>query len=232
MSSKLPHDLLQDASYHITYRLKGSLPHGEMSRISQRRSNRRAQLEAEALYFPQAKREAFLQMGFRKIDRYYEVAIDRALHATGKERYHLAQPGIAGAVLQSWQWLHERREITLQAVCVMGNHVHVVLTMGASEAEIPLGDLLRRHKTFTARVANRFLDRRNQPFWEAGYFDRRIRKGNFMRAVWYVLNNPVAAGLCTDWEDWPHTWTHPELRPMFTGRIERAEGLRPDLMSR
>ena len=36
-----------------------------------------------------------------------------------------------------------------------------------------------------------------------------------MRVMWYVVNNPVKAGLVNRWSDWPYTWVHPEYVRLF-----------------
>ena len=130
---------------------------------------------------------------------------------------------MAAIVIESWKFLHARRDVLVYAVCVMGNHVHVVLSGSAGSPDVSLGPIMENHKGYTARMANRKLARTGKTFWESGYFDRRIRQGRFMRVMWYVVRNPVSAGLVRQWEDWPATWVHPEYAPMFTGRLPVGE---------
>ncbi len=89
----------------------------------------------------------------------------------------------------------------LYAWCVMPNHVHAVLEpLGAWK----LAQILHSWKSFTAHEANRLLKRSGE-FWQREYYDRMLRDGReFLRAVEYVGNNPLKAGL----RDWPWAWTY------------------------
>jgi len=33
--------------------------------------------------------------------------------------------------------------------------------------------------------------------------------------MWYVLNNPVKAGLVKNWKDWPATYLNPDFDLLF-----------------
>jgi putative transposase len=42
--------------------------------------------------------------------------------------------------------------------------------------------------------------------WQRDFFEHRLRNDEyFEEKVDYVLQNPVRAGLATDWRDWPLT---------------------------
>ena len=57
-------------------------------------------------------------------------------------------------------------------------------------------------KGATAKEANLLLGRTGS-FWMRDYFDRYIRDAeHFRKAVRYIENNPVKAGLCDRAEDW------------------------------
>ena len=68
---------------------------------------------------------------------------------------------------------------------------------------------MRRHKTFTARECNLLRQTSGKPFWAAKYFDRTVRQGKWLIAMWYVLNNPVKAGMVADWQQWGGTYVNP-----------------------
>ena len=82
----------------------------------------------------------------------------------------------------------------------MPNHVHVLVEQRKG---FPLAEIVKSWKAYTARWANEILGH-SGPFWMRDYHDRRIRDQRHMnRAVAYVRNNPVKAGLCERAEDWP-----------------------------
>jgi REP element-mobilizing transposase RayT len=46
--------------------------------------------------------------------------------------------------------------------------------------------------------------------WQPGYFDHRVRPGEQLALKHgYIVNNPVAKGLCVHADDWPHRYDAP-----------------------
>jgi REP element-mobilizing transposase RayT len=88
----------------------------------------------------------------------------------------------------------------LLAWVVMPNHVHVLIEMAPGHR---LPDIVHSWKSFTAKAANRILGR-SGALWQPEYFDRYIRNpDHFDRAVHYIHENPVKAGLALQAEEWP-----------------------------
>jgi REP element-mobilizing transposase RayT len=80
----------------------------------------------------------------------------------------------------------------LFAWCVMPNHVHVVVKP-LPGYELP--QILHSWKSFTAKEANKRLNRTGE-FWQPEPYDHLIRdEADFIHAVNYVLRNPEMAGL-------------------------------------
>ena len=76
--------------------------------------------------------------------------------------------------------------------------------------EYALSNILRKLKWNTALRANRALGR-SGAFWHAESYDHVVRNGaELYRTIWYVLNNPVNAGLCKHWRDWDWTYVREE----------------------
>ncbi len=87
----------------------------------------------------------------------------------------------------------------LLAWVVMPNHVHVLIE---ALGEWSLARILQSWKGGTARQANLVLGRQGG-LWAREYYDRYIRDENHLqRAVLYVHNNPVKAGLVSDPREW------------------------------
>ena len=175
------------------------------------------QLERKIAQTPKRYQAEAERAGRWDIQAKYEMLTDHALHDGQAGPFYLQRPAITKLVLDSWHFLHHTQAVFLCAVCVMGNHVHVVLSNGLGKEDTCFGTIVKRHKTYTSLRANQLLNRTGKPFWEKTYFDRRVRHGKFVRVMWYVLNNPVKSGLVSRWWDWPGTWVHPEYLPMFTG---------------
>ncbi len=106
----------------------------------------------------------------------------------------------------------------LHAWVVMPNHVHVLLT---PSAQYNLSQIVFSWKSFTARTANKMLQR-SGAFWQQDYFDRFIRNENhFYETISYIENNPVKAGLCAVRTDWEYTSANSrEFLPPWTPPLE------------
>jgi len=74
----------------------------------------------------------------------------------------------------------------------MPNHVHLLVT-----PRVPLPKLARPLKGYTAREANRILNRTGEAFWQGESYDHWVRSTEeWVRIARYVVeNNPVTAGL-------------------------------------
>jgi len=105
----------------------------------------------------------------------------------------------------------------------MSNHVHAVFAPFLIAAELresrsfrsvsflsenpPLDVIMKSLKGYTAWEANRVLGRKGT-FWEQESYDHVVRDdAEFHRIINYVLNNPVKAGLVSDWRQWK--WSLP-----------------------
>ena len=128
---------------------------------------------------------------------------------------HLRDSKVANIVIDALLNYHRSGEIFLYAVCVMSNHVHLVVGPTDDQESLDLAAFMRLHKGYTAYQVNKILGTTGIAFWERNYFDRVVRNGKFATVMWYVLNNPVKAGLAADWRDWPHTWLNPDFNSLF-----------------
>ena len=178
-------------THTVTFRLHDSVPATAIRRW-------RAEAEQDPTLRSDPERAAALD---RRIRRYE----DRGFGACWMRR-----PDIAAIVCRGL--LHfDGIRYELHEWCVMPNHVHVLLSLGA---EMPIGGIVRNWKGYTAHRANRLLKRRG-PFWMGDYHDRFIRDGDhYDYAVRTIRRNPVMAGLCERPEDWP--WSSCSKHPGYT----------------
>jgi REP element-mobilizing transposase RayT len=132
----------------------------------------------------------------RKIEAY----IDR-----GYGDCSLREPRIA-QIVQDNLWHHDGLKYRLLAWCIMPNHVHTLIELG----QTPLGEILKSWKGYTAKEANRLLQRAGT-FWEEDYFDHYIRdEKHFRQVVRYIEANPVKARLVRAPEEW--SWSSARYR--------------------
>ena len=92
----------------------------------------------------------------------------------------------------------------LHALCVMSNHIHIVLT--DPKGELPrFMAWLNRHSAVCLQI----LRRRAGPIWEAGEKYSAVALTTptaVYRKLVYTVTNPVEAGLVRSHRDWPGLW--------------------------
>ena len=97
-----------------------------------------------------------------------------------------------------------RHGVSVGAYCVMPDHVHILVMTGSQGGDITWWVRVVKRETARA-VGVRALFQRS--FW-----DRHARSDeDTTTIVEYLLGNPVRAGLCVGWHDWPWSWScdHP-----------------------
>lgn len=189
----LPHCDFPDLIQLVTFRLADSMP-----------ESRRG--EWEHLLKIEDVRERRTQL---------EGYLDRGVGAC-----HLRDPRIAKLCEDALLFFHGQR-YELRAWCIMPNHVHVLVHV----RNWPLWKMVQQWKVNSAMKARKLLsaerraparldDKPVQPvpsrgsalqgFWQREYWDTFMRdEAQERRAVHYVENNPVKAGLCKTPADWP-----------------------------
>ena len=110
----------------------------------------------------------------------------------------LRRPEIATLAESAVRHFHGQR-YQLLAWVVMPNHIHAAVRT----QEVPLAQVLQSWKRFIGREANKLL-RRDGSFWEREYWDTYMRDEEQLgRAVRYIEQNPVKAGLVKQARNWP-----------------------------
>jgi superfamily II DNA or RNA helicase/REP element-mobilizing transposase RayT len=130
---------------------------------------------------------------------------------TGHGECWLSNPSIAQLVQDTL--LHfDGDRYRMLAWVIMPNHVHVVVETLSGTT---LAQTVRSWKNFTAREANKFLQRTGQ-FWQHDYFDRAPRdEQELYNIIDYIHNNPVKAGLVARAEDYPWSSASGDLRTLL-----------------
>ena len=200
----LPHWQPEGTTLFITCRLAGSLPRAVIAELQAERERQNAVL-ARIDDAQERRKQTYLE------DRRAFGRWDKVLDCASDTPRWLSDPRVAEIVVEA---LHYRdgRVYDLLAFCLMPNHMHLVVTLLArcDGAYYVLHRILQSLKRHTARQANRILDRRG-PFWQAESYDHVVSDADELaRIVRYVINNPVKAGLVSEWESWP--WTYCKMR--------------------
>jgi putative transposase len=131
---------------------------------------------------------------------------DRLLDRGGNGEHWLKDSRLANIVVQALHHFADDR-YRLWAFTVMSNHVHVVLTLNEGES---LWRVLHSIKSFTAHECNAVLRRRGA-FWQHESYDHVVREYEFGKIIFYVLRNPVKAGLVSSIRAWPYSYVNSSL---------------------
>lgn len=152
--------------------------------------------------FDSAKTEYFTAL------QKYRLAYDKLLHKAKAPPISLSKSAnrkILEEALHFW----EGKRLKSHAWCIMSNHFHWVLTVFETNEKnevVYLQDILHSVKQFTAKKIN-IAENTSGQFWARESFETTIKNNeHFDKVVNYVINNPVSAGLVTDWKEWPGTW--------------------------
>lgn len=218
---KLPHWQPPEGTFFITDRLYGSIPKPVIERL-------KSEYQA-ALHELEQEHSASLDLVARSMSietrqtlegvlhrKQYDAAkrhfqrFDDFLDSNLNEPHWLKDPALAKFNLENYHH-YAGRYFTLWACCIMANHVHLLITLNPG-API-LWKVMQDMKKYSGRKCNGLLGRSGS-FWESESYDHLVREyspGEFERILWYILNNPVKAGLVQAWQDWPFSYCHPDF---------------------
>jgi putative transposase len=107
--------------------------------------------------------------------------------------------------------------LAIDAVVVLPDHLHVVMTRPSGDAEFSsrLSLIKRRFTTNVAKIGVSIQRHRNgeHALWQRRFWEHTIRDDNdFERHVDYIHFNPVKHGLVRRVRDWPHSSFHRYVR--------------------
>jgi putative transposase len=188
----LPHYQPPGATLFITFRLAGSLPKEIIQRLEV--DKRLEQLKLDRIPESKARDNAAYKAQKRLFNK-WDAELDAAEHSP----HWLSEPGVAGLVCAAMHY-RDAKVYTLEAYCVMPNHVHLVCTPLTDNGEVfPLSKILHSLKGYTARQANLALGLEGE-FWQHESYDHVVRdNAELPRIIEYVLMNPIRAGLAPKW---------------------------------
>jgi REP element-mobilizing transposase RayT len=100
----------------------------------------------------------------------------------------------------------ERYGVLIHAVCVMSNHVHLVVT----DPRAALPDFTHLLDGVVAKALNGFFERKEN-FWAPSSYNavELIEPEDVVEKVAYTLANPASAGLVEHGRQWPGVWSDP-----------------------
>jgi len=115
------------------------------------------------------------------------------------------------------QAIRHAHPFTIDAIVVLPDHLHAVMTLPVGDAGYPKRwMLIKRRFTDGLVKSGALLHRRSDGgyiVWQRRFWEHTIRnKSDFERHVDYVHFNPVKHGLVNRVRDWPHSSFHRYVR--------------------
>ena len=194
----LPHIYPPDAAFFITFRLKNSIPQKVLFKMKEEQELKIAEITKSKLSEIE-KEEAIAAEKKRFFARY-----DKALEKYATDDDFLKIPEIAQIVADK---MHEydKKLYDLIAYCVMSNHVHILFTTHNYE-KANISYIMNLIKGGSAYLCNKALNRKGD-FWQVESYDHYVRnQREFTNIEYYIIENPVKAGLVEDWQQWKFTY--------------------------
>lgn len=128
---------------------------------------------------------------------------------------------LLGFVVRKWNW-------ECLAYCLMTNHVHLLIRT----PEPTMGRGMHHLHSFYASDFNTKYERVGHLFQDRYGSNRIWTPSRLDRAVDYIVENPVKAGLCSDPADWPwssHAVLAADDAPQWLSRPARVQAVRTAL---
>ena len=152
--------------------------------------------------------------------------MDNYLDTTLVGTHHLKAADV-GDIIQSKLKSFDEQYYWLVAYTVMSNHVHVLLDTYcqlaklspdahiSNENYVPYEKFMQLIKGNASFTINQLLGGKGR-LWQHESYDHLVRnEEEFRNIIWYILNNPVKAGLVENWMDYPMTYFRPEYASLF-----------------
>jgi hypothetical protein len=147
------------------------------------------------------------------------AAVDRLLDEARAGPVYLGQPRIADMVVEVlFHTVDVLQLCSMHAFVVMPNHIHLLAT-----PNVPLSQLVKSIKGFTAKRANEMLRLTGKPFWQGESYDHLVRDASSAEKIRrYIEQNPARAGLAKAAEE--YRWSS---AGWLTGRSAAGQEARP-----
>lgn len=203
----LPHFQQPGQAYFVTWSLKDAIPPKSLDDYSNQLRTIVSNLRISKDNNDDENTIAVLKMQYSTIRRKYIKAFDDLLHLQTKSVIDLSKDKNTKSVLSALEYW-DGLQLENYAICVMNNHVHWVFRLfdnNESGQPVYLQDILQSVKRFSANKINANEGLKGS-VWQKENWDTTIRdEQHLYRAIEYTINNPVEAGLVSDWKQWKGT---------------------------
>ena len=96
---------------------------------------------------------------------------------------------------------HLSKESDLMAVCVMPDHIHLLMAPISKN----LIDLIAEWKAYTTHLL--WNEGYIGKLWQRSFYDHALRRDeDLLKVAEYIVCNPVRKGLVESWKEYPYSW--------------------------
>lgn len=209
----LPHFQQPGHAYFITWSLKDAIPAKAFISYTQKMEFLHNQIKMQKMLKAEDVVIKNLEKEFYLVRRKYIKAYNDQLDQERNPSVNLSKPENVQAIISTLRFW-EGKKLTSLAYCVMNNHLHWVFQTLVKDDEgnsFYIQDILKSVKQFASNSINN-LENRKGELWQKENFDTTIRNHEHMHnVISYTLNNPVKAGLISDWRLWPASYCAEEF---------------------
>jgi REP element-mobilizing transposase RayT len=157
---------------------------------------------------PRNRRTYAASHAVRLADCNYSANIDVHVTICAANGRPFSDATTAAMVCENVDFYAKKLGYRLYGYCLMPDHLHVLLSPGASG--LAVGRWLREFKSFTTRSYQKLAG--PPVLWQRSAHDHVCRIAETAETVLvYIINNPVRAGLVERYDDWPWTKVYIDL---------------------
>lgn len=208
--NNLPHYQQPGQAYFITWNLKDAIPAKafqdytfQLEKLDHQIRNLKKAKAAENLI-------TNLHQEYYRLRKKYLKAYHDMLDAERHPSVNLSKAENTAIIIEALRFW-EGKKLYNHAFTVMCNHVHWVFELCEKDEHgkaVYLEDILQSVKRESANKINKNEHLRGS-LWQKESFDTTIRDYKHLyHSICYTLNNPVMAGLISNWKLWPGSyWT-------------------------
>jgi REP element-mobilizing transposase RayT len=194
----LPHIYPSEATFFVTFALKNAIPKEVLEKLKEEKDLKIKEIELKKLYKRDEKESIY------KEEKRFFAKFDKTLEKYAKADDFLKNPNVANIIVEKIKE-YDGKKYDLIAYCIMSNHVHLLFcTAGYENPDISM--IMQLIKGGSSFLCNQFLNRKGN-FWQKESYDHYVRNQQELENIeFYILENPVKAGLVAKWEDWKFSY--------------------------
>lgn len=205
--ANLPHYQQPGQAYFVTWNLQDAIPAKALKDYTEKLKQMHEYIDFAVKSNQPQEQISGLKYEYNILRKKMMKAFEDLLHLKNKCIVDLSKSENT-TIVQEALCFWEGKKLRNYALCVMPNHVHWVFRLfekDVSNKPVWLEDILKSVKQFSSTQINQFENKKGT-LWHKESWDTTIRdERHLYEAIEYTRNNPVKAGLVSDWRDWKGT---------------------------